>query len=111
MTCRETGPGKEGAGLERRKVTAKGLEAMGYRGFERAADGTVQEGVWVLDYIALAANHFPGKLRFENDAMNGARIVTYGEELADGRTLFATRRLRQEEARQPINRTGDDGLP
>lgn len=95
---RETGPGKEGAGLARRKVTAKGLEAMGYRGFERAADGTVQEGIWVLDYIALAANHFPDRLRFGNDATQGTRTVTYSEALADGRTLFAARKLRQEEA-------------
>ena len=111
MTGRYSGPWKGGAGLARKKVTAESLEGMGYRGFERLADETVREAFWVLDYIALAANHFPGKLRFENDAMNGARIVTYGEELADGRTLFATRRLRQEEARQPINGTGDDGLP
>lgn len=97
-TGRETGPGKEGAGLARRKVTAKGLEAMGYRGFERAADGTVQEGVWVLDYIALAANHFPERLRFGNDAQQGTRTVTYGEELEGGRTLYAERKLRQEEA-------------
>lgn len=84
--------------MARRKVTAKGLEAMGYRGYERAADGSVQEAVWVLDYIALAANHFPGRLRFGNDAQQGTRTVTYGEELQDGRTLYAERKLRKEEA-------------
>lgn len=110
-TGRETGPGKEGAGLARRKVTAKDLEAMGYRGFERAADGTVQEGIWVLDYIALAANHFPERLRFGNDMTQGIRTVTYSEALADGRTLFAARKLRQEEAGQPLSQPVADSSP
>ena len=100
MTGRETGPGKEGAGLERRKVTAKSLEAMGYQGFQEVGGGEV-EAPWALDYIAMAANNFPGSLTFQRDAEKREVRVSYGQDTGAGTVeMCIVRRMRTDELDQ-----------
>src|SRR5699024_5184523 len=52
-------PIRGGRPMARKRVTVALLEAMGYCGFQEVAGEDV-EAPWALDYIAIAANNFPG---------------------------------------------------
>lgn len=83
--------------MTRKRVTVALLEAMGYRGFQEVG-GEEVEAPWALDYIAMAANNFPGSLTFQRDAEKREVRVSYGQETGAGNVkMCIVRRLRTDE--------------
>ena len=83
--------------MARKRVTVALLEAMGYRGFQEVAGEDV-EAPWALDYIAIAANNFPGSLTFQRDAEKREVRVSYGQETGAGTVkMCIVRRMRTDE--------------
>ena len=66
--------------MARKRVTARGLEQMGYQGFQQTSSGEAAEAPWALEFIAMAANSCPGSLRFSRDTEARQVRVDYTQE-------------------------------
>lgn len=89
--------------MARKRVTARGLEQMGYQGFQQTSSGEAAEAPWALEFIAMAANNCPGSLRFSRDT--GARKVRVDYEMQNeekGVTarFFAVRKMLEHEVKR-----------
>ena len=86
--------------MARKRVTVALLEAMGYCGFQEVGGEDV-EAPWALDYIAIAANNFPGSLTFQRDTEKREVRVRYAQNTEAGTVkMCIVRRMRTDELDQ-----------